>query len=67
MRKYAKYTELKARCVNREWKATRYPFKIRRNFLGTSFQKWLRHLDVNRREVTRLTKKAVEATEAGLT
>ena len=39
-RKYAKYTELKADCANRGWKASCYPFEIGcRGFVATTFQK----------------------------
>ena len=65
-RKYTKYTELKAVCLNRGWKATCYPFEIGcRGFVATTFQKWLRDLGFSRREVTRLSKKAAEAAETG--
>ena len=65
-RKLSKYTELAAECRDRGWKALCYPFEVGcRGFIANSFQKWLRDLGFNRREIKSVSRAATEAAEAG--
>ncbi|XP_072042993.1 uncharacterized protein [Amphiura filiformis] len=65
-RKLTKYSELRAECKDRGWKASCYPFEVGcRGFVVHSLQKWLRDLGANRRELKSVSRAASEAAESG--